>query len=308
MHSPLRAAPLLLALFAHIPLSASASSEEWNPAGERHIELTTNNIGQEPELRISPNHATTLIFNEPLQHNGVAVEPREYFRSVMVDEAAGTLTLIPSDELPPDPPSSLTVRFLGDALPRSATFRLVMHPARGDQQLQVYRRPRTAESLRQEARQEHARAEQCASELEQTRAEPKHLEGLTGLLDAGLMSGTTGIDTLDLTQTAHQRPGETLSIVRLYGYRALGRVALAMNVLNTGTRPWKAEGAELVSAMGSRPKLLHIWPREPFLPEQRQQLVVEAEVTNEQARETFILKVWEANGPRAITLRGVTFP
>ncbi|QRK09398.1 DUF2381 family protein [Archangium violaceum] len=300
-------APLMLALLASTPAIAQPASDEWDTAGERHLELTADNTGQASEMRISPNQASTLMFNMPLQHGGVLVEEKESFRSVMVDEVAGVVTLIPSDSVPRERPLSVAVRFADDALPRSAIFRLVVHPSRAERQVRVYRRPRSGESYQQEARQEHERAEQCVAELERTRAEQKRPDGLTGLLDAGLVKRGRGVHARDISELT-QRPGETLQVFSAFSYRAERRVAVAVHVQNTGPQSWAVEWAELVDPKGSRPRVLRVWPFEPIAPGKTLQLVVEAEATEEQARGTFILKLWEANGPRTITLRGVAFP
>lgn len=300
-------APLLLALLVSTPATTQHAPDEWDAADERHLELTADDSGQAPEMRISPNQASTLMFNTPLQHGGVLVEEKERFRSVMVDEAAGVVTLIPSDTVPRDRQVTVTVWFADDALPRSTIFRLVVHPTRAERQVRVYRSPRSGESYQQEARKEHERAEQCAAELERTRAEQKRPDGLTGLLDARLVRDDRGVHARDISEHT-QRPGKTLQVFGAFSYRAEGRVAVAVHVQNTGTQSWTVEWAELVDPKGSRPRVLRVWPFEPIVPGKSLQLVVEAEATEEQARGTFILKLWEANGPRTITLRGVAFP
>ncbi|WNG50437.1 DUF2381 family protein [Archangium minus] len=299
--------PLLLALLAGHPATTQQGPDEWDMAGERHLELTADDTGQAPEMRISPNQASTIIFNTPLQNGGVVVEEKESFRSVMVDEAAGVVTLIPSDSAPWNRPLQVAVRFADDEFPRSARFRLIVHPTRAERQVRVYRRARSSESYQQEARRQHARAEQCVAELEQVRAEQKRPDGLTGLLDARLVSEDRGVHARDISKLT-QRPGETLQVYNAFSYRAEGRVAVALQVRNQGTQSWTVEWAELVAPEGTQPRVLRVWPFEPIPPGQTLQLVVEAEATKEQARGTFILKLWEANGPRTLTLRGVAFP
>ncbi|PTL79377.1 hypothetical protein DAT35_34850 [Vitiosangium sp. GDMCC 1.1324] len=69
-----------------------------------------------------------------------------------------------------------------------------------------------------------------------------------------------------------------------------------------------SSSTKLVSTEGVQLRVLRVWPSEPLLPEQRWQLAVVAEATAEQLRGTFLLRLGEANGPRTITVRGVTFP
>jgi Protein of unknown function (DUF2381) len=134
------------------------------------------------------------------------------------------------------------------ALPPSATFRLVVHPTRAEPQVNVYRKPRSAESFQQEARQEHERAEQCEARLAQTQAEQGSPGSLTGLIDSGLVKGEVGIAAQDISNTTRQRPGEVLRRKKSFSYRAEGRVAVALEVKNTSAWPWTVdeEGVVLV--------------------------------------------------------------
>ncbi|PTL84135.1 DUF2381 family protein [Vitiosangium sp. GDMCC 1.1324] len=308
MCAPFLTTPLLLALLSSTPAIAQPTSEEWDTAGDRNLELRADDAGQVSEMRIGPGQVSTLEFNTRLLQGGVVVEGREHFRSVMVDEAAGVVTLLPSDTVPRDRPLTVTVQFADEDLPRSATFRLVVHPARAERQVRVYRRPRSGESYQQESRQERERADRCEAQLTQTRAEQQHPDGLTGLIDIGLMAGNEGVRAQEISESIHQRPGETLQVFRANSYHAKERVAVELNVGNTGTAPWTVEWAELVGRNGKRLRIISVWPLKPIPPGEPLRLVVEAEATEEQARDTFILKLWEANGPRTITLRGVTFP
>ncbi len=297
---------LLLALLAGVPATAQPASEPWNTAGERHLELTADGTGQQPEVRISPHRATTLVFNAPLFPGGVRVED-ERLVALAVNEARSMVTLLPSEVPPEGTPMSLTVRFTDGALPERVTFRLVPHPE-AERQVQVYRQPRSADSYKQEAQQERKRAERCETELARTQAE--HPEGLMGLFNAGLVGKGRVLEEKNLTGSITQRPGETLRVNDAYTYRAAQAqlVAVELWVENTGNQTWTQEGAELVSAEGTRLEVLRVWPLLPIAPGGRRQLVVEAKATEKQSRGTFLLELREAGGADTVTVRGVTFP
>ena len=53
---------------------------------------------------------------------------------------------------------------------------------------------------------------------------------------------------------------------------------------------------------------MKVWPLAPILPNQEVLLVVETELLEEEARGTFVLKLWDASGSRLVTVGNVTFP
>ena len=69
-----------------------------------------------------------------------------------------------------------------------------------------------------------------------------------------------------------------------------------------------AGGALLENKPDGPLNVLTVWQAGPVTPAQPRRVVVEAEATPDAARGTFTLKLWEAGGPRTITLSGVTFP
>jgi uncharacterized protein (TIGR02268 family) len=305
---PARPAALLLALLFAAPASAQPVSESWEAVAVRHLELTADSAEREHEVGISPFRITTLVFNARLLRGGVVLEGGEHFRVVTVDEAAGLVALLPTGALPPGKHLRLTVRFADGALPASATFRLVVHATRAEPQVNVYRQPRSGESYQQEARQERERAERCETRLVQ--AEQQHPRGLTGLLADKLVEAGRGIETRDLASTLRHRTSETLEIRGAHSYRALGRVAVAVELKNTSSEPWVVDGkgARLASKGGKQLHVLHVWPLDPLPPGALRHVFVEAEATEEEARGTYVLQLPEASGPRTLTLRGVTFP
>lgn len=237
------------------------------------------------------------------------VEERERFRSVAVDETAGLVTLLPSGALPPGRELILTARFADGEVPEWATFRLVVHPTRAERQVEVYRQSRSAESYQRGERQQRERAEQCEARL--VEAEGSRSWGITSLLDAKLLGMGKSVAVQQLVQDMTPYPGETLRVRYVWIYRAGGRVAVELWVLNTDTRPWTVEGVEgveWVSAEGTRLRVLRVWQPQPLTQGDTRQIVVEAEALTEQVQGTFVLKLGEAGGPRTLIVRGVTFP
>ncbi|WP_158501900.1 DUF2381 family protein [Vitiosangium sp. GDMCC 1.1324] len=280
----------------------------WDVGAARYVELTAEGAGQEHEVDISPGRTTSFVFNALLLSGGVVLEERELFHLVMVDEAHGAITLLPSGALPPGKQLRLTVRFADGAVPASVTFRLVLHLHRAEPQVNVYRQPRSAESYQQESRQERERAERCETKLARAEAEKKSPGGLVGALESRLVWDTKGIEALGIFDIITQPLEELLRVKKAYSYHAQGRVAVDVELMNTGSQSWTPEGAELVGRGGARLNVLHVWPLEPIAPDERRRVRIEAEATEEQARGTYVLKLWEADGPRTVTVRGVTFP
>ena len=54
---------------------------------------------------------------------------------------------------------------------------------------------------------------------------------------------------------------------------------------------------------------VRVWQPAPLRPGEKREVVwVEAELTEEQARGRFTLKLWDAGGTRTFSVGGVTFP
>jgi uncharacterized protein (TIGR02268 family) len=133
-------------------------------------------------------------------------------------------------------------------------------------------------------------------------------EGLRGALASGLV-GEKGISSKTPTRSVTEKEGNALSLASVRSYRAEGRVAVDMGLLNPGARPWVEEGAVLRSANGEVLKPLPLWQPEPIVPGRKPgRVVVEVLATEKQALGTYTLTLWDAERQRTVVLGELTFP
>jgi uncharacterized protein (TIGR02268 family) len=274
------------------------------------------------ELRITPGLALTMEFDSPVRpprQGGVELEERGRFRLVSLDEEGRVLTLVLAPGKLPDKPPRLTVHFADGAVPTSAAFQLVAHPAQAETHVLVYRQPRSAEVCCEQADVEREKARRCLVELERTRAEAsaRGPAGLIGLRSQGLLDREEGVRTQPLqNNTLTLAPANALEPVQATAFRSAApprqegeprvRVAVLLTLGGPGAGDWKAEGAQLASR-GGVGRTVTVWQspaNEPGFTE----VMVETELTQEEARGRFTLKLWDASGTRTVTLGGITFP
>ncbi|WP_338263935.1 DUF2381 family protein [Corallococcus caeni] len=275
--------------------------------GARRIELSPEEAGSASEVVVSPGLSTVLLFDSELQRESVELENRHRFS--LVDVGQATLKLVPSVSATPGERFKLVVRFRDGAAPSSAVFLLKVHPAKAEATIEVYRAQRTIETYQQEARDARAETFRCQEELARLISEHKAPGGLTGILFNGGLdpSGVAGqILTKAVAITAANGLGA--SIITSYHSRKLVAVDVWIDV-KTGTRPWTAEGATLKGRPGEELKILRVWQLTPIPPNgPGARVIVEAEAPAAAVQGPFSLKLWEAEGPRSITLGNVTFP
>jgi uncharacterized protein (TIGR02268 family) len=315
---------LLLSLHAGVPALAQPPSEPWEP-GVRHLDLSASAAAQVvPELHMTPGLALTLVFDTPLhpaRQSGVRMEGREHFQIVSLDEEGRVLTLVPSREVKPGRRLRLWVHFADGGVPASAEFVLVAHPAQAETHVQVYRQPRSAETCCQEAREERHQRQQCEVSLARTRAECSGKGGLIGLAAEGLLMRAAGEEPegvrahqiLEKLTRARDNALKVKDAVTLRtaaaspeGEEERVRVAVQLKLESLDAQDWKAEGAQLTAPGGVRPNVT-LWQSSPLKPG-TWEVMVEAEMTKEQARGRFTLKLWDASGARTLSVGGVTFP
>ncbi|HEX5750582.1 MAG TPA: DUF2381 family protein [Archangium sp.] len=307
------AALLRLALLA-APLDASAlSAPSGCVTGTRHLELTEDMHGEALEVCIHPGLTTSFLFDAKVGR--VEVAGRERFR-VMEDEAG--LTLVPSRTLMRGERVPMTVSFQDGAAPADVTFSLVVHPSEAARQVEVTRQPRPPASCGEGEQQARAEARQCQEDKARLETRCSGQVGFLSLLAQQLL-GEGGITDKNITRSVTSPPGNTLTSVsarsyrsgttRAEGEREVVRLAVELELQNTGSMPWTLAGAVLVGPEGEEWKVLGAWQREPILPGKSGSIGVEVEMDEQEARGTFSLKLrsQEASGGGE-RFDGVTFP
>jgi uncharacterized protein (TIGR02268 family) len=212
----------------------------------------------------------------------------------------------------------VTVSFEDGAAPESVTFELVMHPSEAERQVEVTRHPRTLASYQQGERQARAEVQRCREEKARLQVECAGQVGLTSLLAQELM-GEGGIADKNIRENVTSPPANRLINSKTRTYRShtarkegghkLVRLAVELELRNTGKQPWTPAGAVLVGPQHVELKVLGVGPLVPISPGKKRRVVVEAEATEDAARSTFTLELWsqEGGGERE-RFDGVTFP
>ena len=90
-----------------------------------------------------------------------------------VNEAEGMVTLRPSGVPLSDKPLTVTVRFAEGQGPGRVTFQLLVHPTRGEHEVQVIHPPGACEPVHLEVRRQRERAERCEAVREQGAPSPR---------------------------------------------------------------------------------------------------------------------------------------
>ncbi len=304
---------LRIALLA-APLDASAlSAPSGCETGTRHLELTEDSHGEAHAVCIHPGLSTSFFFDATVGR--VELAGRERFR-VMAGETG--LALVPTRALTQGERVPMTVFFQDGAAPTSARFLLVVHPSEAARQVEVTRQPRTLASYREGEQQARAEARQCREDKARLEARCSGQVGLLSLLARGLL-GADGITSKDIDKSVTSRPGNTLTSHRARSYRSgttleeggreVVRLAVELDLRNTGSTPWTLAGAVLVGPQGVEWKVLGVWQQEPIAPGKPGRIGMEVEMTEEEARGAFTLQLWsqEASGGGEF-FDGVTFP
>nr|WP_255208229.1 DUF2381 family protein [Myxococcus sp. AM009] len=277
--------------------------------GIRHVELTTTAETPPAQVCVSPGQAMLINFDGALVPGSMAIDGAERF--AQAELGSSSLKLVPSEKLVPGERLRLTVRFQDSAAPTSATLFLVVHPAQAESLVDVHRQTRTVESYHQELRARDAQLRQLREENARLRVETTGPGGLAGLHTAGLLDDQA-FRAMDSSASVRVPPTSALlSDGALLSFRAAGRVAVTMRLLNPeGSAPWTVKDARmvLVGRKGVELKVLKVWPTSPILPGKTLSMVVEAEVAGTYAQGPYTLQLWEAEGGRKAIIQGVMLP
>jgi uncharacterized protein (TIGR02268 family) len=235
------------------------------------------------------------------------LDGRERFTRVEVSTTL--IRLVSSERVVPGERFRLTVRFKEGAAPASAAFWLRVYAGRIEPLVEVYREGRTLASYQQEVQEKDTQLRQCQEDKAQLLAGQQNRGGLTGLLATGLMS-KEGIPPKDIFPSMGENSGNFVKVLAAHSYRSLRTVAVELKLMGTeDNQPWRAVGAALVGP-GRRTLRVHPpWQAEEFRRGAHdRRVVIEADATERESRESFTLKVWGEDGTRSLILTGVTFP
>jgi uncharacterized protein (TIGR02268 family) len=306
------------ALLSFVLLVAPAGASGQSPlpvceSGTRQLELTADTPRTAYEVCIHPGISSSFLFNVKLKR--MELPGRERFR-VIADETG--FTLLPTRALKDGERVPVTVHFQDGTVPASVTFMLVVHPAEAERQVEVLLQPRTVASYREGEQRALDEAQQCRKETARLRTQCAGQVGLTGLFAQKLI-GEEGVPSKNLEESLSARPGNTLTSLKQHSYRSdtprgegghkVVRLVVVQDLHNNGKTAWTPAGAVLLGPQGEEWKALGVWSLMPIAPGKTSRVVVEVEATEEQARGTFTLKLWNQEGGGRVELfDGVTFP
>jgi uncharacterized protein (TIGR02268 family) len=235
----------------------------------------------------------------------VIVDVQDDVRFEGLVRARQLLTLVPPPDMTPGERIRLTVRFEEGSARQSATFVLVGHRGRAARQVEVFHDERTRESYQQEIEQERAKNQQLREENEALQAQLAQCGGLCGLFLSGALRDT-GISRRELKDAVAQNTDHALAVRRGVSYSSNNSVAVQVLLFNSGTTPWSAIGASLVSSTGERLEV-RIGQVGPIPPQEARRVFIEADAVDGVVRGEVTLRLWGTDG-REISLPQVTFP
>jgi len=301
-------APLLLVLALLAGADAVVHPKPLACArGVQRVELRPEPLGKVPEVCLSPRLATVFSFDAELEPGSLLLEGADRFATI---EPGGTLLkLVPSEKLLAGERLRLVLRIKDGAVPASAVFWLVVDPDSAGSLVQVYRHPRSVESLLQKVEEQDTLLRQCWEENSRLRAQEPVVEGLMALLEEGLLN-LRGVATHNLTAKASLAQPSAHRLRLLHSYLSSGRVAVELGLEPIQPeREWTAAGAELIGPERQGLRVLRLRQRELLRHGTvRQRILIEAEASPEQAQGSFTLRLWGADGTGEVLIHGVTFP
>jgi len=302
------------ALLALTLLAGAAQAAEPPPvprcAATPRIDVSADSTGQASEVCVSPDETTTFAFDSRLVAGAVEVHPEGRLADWAPGKDGLTLHVIPRGDFLTGERVKVTVRFADGAAPASATFWLVGHAARGTRRVEVFRQPRSADVLKKEKDEAQAEARQCQEDKAGLLAERKEPGGLMG---TAWLERKGEIASKDISQLLKQYPADALESWQAKSYSQPkgkdhpGSMAVRLQLANPGAEPWTAAGAVLKDSTGAEVQL-SAWQASAIAPGALGFVVVGAEREPGQLACPCTLKLWEAQGPRTVSLENVTFP
>jgi len=296
------------ALLALALVAGAAQAAEPPPvprcAATPRIDLTADATGQASEVCVSPDETTTFVFDASLAAGAVEVQPEGRLADWAPGKEGLTLHVIPRGDFLPGERVRVTVRFADGAAPASATFWLVGHAASGARRVEVFRQPRSADVLKREKDEAQAEARQCQEDKARLLAERKEPGGLMG---AAWLERKGEVESKGIWEELKRHPANALRTENAKSYSHPGSLVVRLQLANPGAEPWLVAGAVLKDSTGAEVEL-SAWQASAIAPGALGFVVVGAEREPGQLACPCTLKLWEAQGPRTVTLGNVTFP
>ncbi|OJT16642.1 hypothetical protein BO221_49410 [Archangium sp. Cb G35] len=300
MLPPFPGALLALALLTGTAEAAEPPGVSECSATSR-LALTAESTEQTPGVCVTPDEPTTFVFGAPLPPGAVVLSDN---RSISFAQVDNFVTVYPKRSLLAGERVKLTVRFADGSAPESASFWLVGHSVLGARRVEVFRHSRPADELKREASEARAEARQCQEDKARLLAERTEPGGLMG---AAWLERTRAVQSKNILGDLRQYPGNALELAKARSYSHPGSVAVRLKLLNPGAEPWTAAGAVLKDSTGAEVEFSP-WQEAAIPAGAPGFVVVGAEREAGQLACPCTLKLWEAEGPRTVTLGNVTFP
>lgn len=264
-----------------------------------------------PEVCASADETTTFVFDSRVAVGAVEFQPEGRLADWALGQEGLSLHVIPKGDYLPGERVKVTVRFADGAAPASASFWLVGHAAKGTRRVYVFRQPRPPDVLKNERDEAQAEARQCQEDKARLLAERDEPGGLMG---AAWLKRTGTLASKSLFGTVREQPGNALGLeaTKSFSYTLSDEtrpvsVAVRLALKNPGAEPWTLAGAALVDKAGEQVDLA-TWQQAPIPASGAGAVVVGIEGKPAQLGCPCKLKLWEAGGPRTVTLETVTFP
>jgi uncharacterized protein (TIGR02268 family) len=268
----------------------------------RNVELE---VGTPPMwICIAPEVATYLRFDTPILVDRMMLEGD----AISILPTSTGIMLVGTRELGVGERRRLTVFFADEHEPSSATFLLIGQGAGKLRQVNIFRRARTAASLRQEAEEQRQRAESCEQQL----ALNAGMVASSGLLERLMRLGRPDGITLQWHTVAHFTSDKGNASVR-HSETARTEVeggqfeaAVRFRLRNDGTEAWTLEGASLTSVEGVSLANVRVFAGGPIPAGDFRRIYVAVGPTDRDLTGTHTLRLW--GGGREVLVEGVRFP
>ncbi|WNG36666.1 DUF2381 family protein [Archangium violaceum] len=307
---PSPGAVLLLTLAAG-PTQAAEPIPVPRCAATARFDLSAGSPEGAPEVCASADEPTAFVFDSRVAGGAVEFQPVGRLAHWALGEDGLSLYVIPRVDYLPGERVKVTVRFADGAAPASASFWLVGHAAKGTRRVYVFRQPRPPDVCEKERDEAQADARQCQEDKARLLAERQEPGGLMG---AAWLEGAGVVASSRIRLEVRKPPANALGLddAWSYSYTPTGEsrpasVAVRLGLSNPGTEPWTLAGAALVDSTGEQVELTR-WQKAPIPAKGAGAVVVGIEGERAQLGCPCTLKLWEAQGPRTLTLDNVTFP